>query len=92
MNLYRVGHHQPQNLYRGDEYIGVLFDPADTARIANALNNEKILAQPNRTTIYRVEYAQPRCLYRHDVFLGVLFSDRDAALVARVMNVMASSL
>jgi hypothetical protein len=37
-DLYRVGNHQPRNLYRGDEYIGVMFDPADTALIARVLN------------------------------------------------------
>lgn len=86
-----MGNHQPQNLYRGDEYIGVMFDPADTAMIVNALSNEKLLAQPVRTVVYRVDYEQPRCLYRHDVFLGVLFSDEDAALVARVLNVATAS-
>lgn len=35
---YRVGNHQPRNLYRDQTYIGVMFDPADTARIANVLN------------------------------------------------------
>lgn len=36
--LYRVGNHQPQNLYRGDEYIGVMFDPADAALVRDVLN------------------------------------------------------
>lgn len=35
---YRVGNHQPRNLYRGNEYIGVMFDPADAAMIAETLN------------------------------------------------------
>lgn len=35
---YRVGSHQPQNLYRGNQYIGVMFDPADAAMIADLLN------------------------------------------------------
>jgi len=35
---YRVGNHQPQNLYRDDRYIGVCFDPADTQLIVDVLN------------------------------------------------------
>lgn len=34
---YRPGNHQPRNLYRGDQYIGVCFDPADTALIVDAM-------------------------------------------------------
>lgn len=34
---YRVGNHQPRNLYRGDQYIGVCFDPADTELIVDAM-------------------------------------------------------
>lgn len=37
---YRVGNHQPRNPYRGDEYIGVMFDPTDTAMIAELLNEQ----------------------------------------------------
>jgi hypothetical protein len=36
--LYRVGHHQPRNVYRGDEYIGVMFSPEDAAKVVAALN------------------------------------------------------
>ncbi|MFA9273067.1 MAG: hypothetical protein ACEQSX_20470 [Baekduiaceae bacterium] len=35
---YRVGHHQPQNVYRGDAYIGVMFSPEDAALAVSALN------------------------------------------------------
>ncbi len=34
---YRTGNHQPQNLYRGDQYIGVMFDPADAALIVDVM-------------------------------------------------------
>jgi hypothetical protein len=34
---YRIGNHQARNLYRGNEYIGVMFDPADAALIVDAL-------------------------------------------------------
>lgn len=34
---WRVGNHQPRNLYRGDQYIGVCFDPADTALIVDVM-------------------------------------------------------
>jgi hypothetical protein len=35
---YRVGRHNPRNLYRGDEHMGVVFDPADGPRVVAALN------------------------------------------------------
>ena len=38
MTAYRVGNHQPQNLYRGDTYIGVMFNPIDAAAVARHLN------------------------------------------------------
>lgn len=47
-DLYRVGNHQPRNLYRGDEYIGVMFDPADTAMIAELLNREANMVPVDR--------------------------------------------
>lgn len=36
--LYRVGRHQPQNLYRGEAYIGVMFSPVDAAAVVRHLN------------------------------------------------------
>jgi hypothetical protein len=38
MPLYRVGRHQPQNLYRDDTYIGVMFTAEDAALVVEALN------------------------------------------------------
>lgn len=38
---YRVDNHQPRNLYRGDAYIGVCFDPADTALIVDAMESRR---------------------------------------------------
>jgi hypothetical protein len=38
MTTYRVGNHQPQNLYRGDQYIGVMFNPIDAAAVVRHLN------------------------------------------------------
>lgn len=35
---YRVGNHQPQNIYDGDTYVGVMFSAADSARVVAALN------------------------------------------------------
>jgi hypothetical protein len=35
---YRVGNHQPQNVYRDDRYIGVMFDPETAALVVEALN------------------------------------------------------
>jgi len=38
VTTYRVGNHQPQNLYRDDQYIGVMFNPIDAAAIVRHLN------------------------------------------------------
>jgi hypothetical protein len=35
---YRVGNHQPQNVYRGEQYIGVMFTSEDAALAVEALN------------------------------------------------------
>ena len=37
-DLYRVGRHQPQNVYRGEQYIGVMFSPEDAALTVSMLN------------------------------------------------------
>lgn len=36
--VYRVGRHQPRNVYRGDEYIGVMFAEEDAALVVSAMN------------------------------------------------------
>lgn len=42
---YRVGNHQPQNIYDRDRYIGVMFTPEDAGRVVTALNTgERTLA------------------------------------------------
>lgn len=33
VDSYRVGNHQPQNVYRGDQYIEVMFSPIDAAAV-----------------------------------------------------------
>jgi hypothetical protein len=38
MTVYRVGNHQPQNIYRDDQYIGVMFSPIDAAAVVRHLN------------------------------------------------------
>jgi hypothetical protein len=38
MATYRVGNHQPQNVYRGEQYIGVMFTAEDAALVVEALN------------------------------------------------------
>jgi hypothetical protein len=38
VTTYRVGNHQPQNLYRDDQYIGVMFSPIDAAAVVEHLN------------------------------------------------------
>jgi hypothetical protein len=41
MATYRVGNHQPQNLYRDDQYIGVMFTAEDAALVVEALNGRE---------------------------------------------------
>ncbi len=41
MTTYRVGNHQPQNVYRDDQYIGVMFTPEDAALVVAALNTNE---------------------------------------------------
>jgi hypothetical protein len=38
MATYRTGNHQPQNVYRDDQYIGVMFTAEDAALVVEALN------------------------------------------------------
>lgn len=44
--LYRVGRHQPQNVYRGEKYIGVMFSPEDAAAVVRCLNLATQTAAP----------------------------------------------
>jgi hypothetical protein len=54
---YRVGNHQPQNVYRGDAYIGVMFTADDAALIVEALNDRKPTELPDEpVTEHRPEY------------------------------------
>lgn len=58
---YRVGNHQPRNVYRGDTYIGVMFDPADAAAVVDALNKPcpaVALVAAVRAFLSRVEYVE----------------------------------
>ena len=43
---YRIGRHNPRNLYRRDEHMGVVFDPADGPRVVAALNAVEQQPQP----------------------------------------------
>jgi hypothetical protein len=38
---YRTGNHQPQNVYRDEQYIGVMFTPEDAALVVEALNGKQ---------------------------------------------------
>lgn len=38
---YRVGNHQPQNIYRDDQYIGVMFTAEDAAEVVEAMNERE---------------------------------------------------
>lgn len=56
-HVYRVGRHQSQNIYRRDQYIGVMFSPDDAATVVRVLNDvdrpSRVgdLIGPNDTTI-----------------------------------------
>jgi hypothetical protein len=39
MATFRTGNHQPQNVYRDDQYIGVMFTAEDAALVVEALND-----------------------------------------------------
>jgi len=41
MATYRVGNHQPQNLYRDDQYIGVMFTAEDAAEVVETMNERE---------------------------------------------------
>jgi hypothetical protein len=38
VTTYRIDNHQPQNVYQGDQYIGVMFTAEDAALVVEALN------------------------------------------------------
>lgn len=43
---YRTGNHQPQNLYRDDRYIGVMFSAENAALVVEALNETERVHGP----------------------------------------------
>lgn len=43
--MYRVGNHQPQNVYRDDRYIGVMFSPETAAEVVATMNDRYALAE-----------------------------------------------
>jgi hypothetical protein len=59
MATYRVGNHQPQNLYRDDTYIGVMFTTEDAALVVEALNERERLAELERVVMERLTPATP---------------------------------
>jgi hypothetical protein len=51
VTAYRVGNHQPQNLYRDDQYIGVMFTAEDAALVVEALNHVEQAHGPARQIV-----------------------------------------
>lgn len=45
MSEYRVGNHQPQNVYRDNAYIGVMFSAEDAAEVVRRMNESDRLAE-----------------------------------------------
>lgn len=58
MTTYRVGRHQPQNVYRDDQYIGVMFTAEDAQLVVEALNEIDEL----RAIVAKAEEDQCGCL------------------------------
>jgi hypothetical protein len=58
MSTYRTGNHQPQNVYRDDAYIGVMFTAEDAALVVEALNEIEEL----RAIVAKAEEEQCGCL------------------------------
>jgi hypothetical protein len=54
MSTYRVGNHQPQNVYRDDAYIGVMFTAEDAALVVEALNGQE---RPTGALVYETTKA-----------------------------------
>ena len=80
---YRVGRHQPRNLYRGEQYIGVMLDPADTAVIMDRLNGGQVMT-PNGWWSSWIH------LHLRDIYVGIMFDPADAVMIARTMNGQAA--
>jgi hypothetical protein len=49
---YRVGRHQQQNVYRHEQYIGVMFSAADAALVVLALNEGALAAASGQTPVF----------------------------------------
>lgn len=61
MSTYRVGNHQPQNVYRGEQYIGVMFTAEDAALAVEALNGRatlKLMTPADLTPEQAAEFAR----------------------------------
>lgn len=63
MSTYRVGHHQPQNVYRGEQYIGVMFTAEDAALVVEALNEVERVHGPARPIVVGHPGAAPCSLH-----------------------------
>jgi hypothetical protein len=70
MATYRVGNHQPQNLYRDDQYIGVMFTAEDAALVVEALHHVEqahgpalpITVQARRASLFNQPHSwTPNC-------------------------------
>jgi hypothetical protein len=59
---YRVCNHQPQNIYRDDTYIGVMFTAEDAALVVEALNEREAedRREVDRANAMFQEYADVR--------------------------------
>jgi hypothetical protein len=49
---YRVGRHQPQNVYRHEQYIGVMLSAADAALVVLSLNQGTLAAACRQTPMF----------------------------------------
>lgn len=56
MRPWRVGNHQPQNLYRGEEYMGVMFNPEVARFIVEAMNADLSSAPEDQDVEERADH------------------------------------
>lgn len=81
--LYRVGNHQPRNIYRGDTYIGAMFDEADAIDVVARLNSvpEVVDGAPSFIDSDNEQWYRVSCKGRNGVY--TLEAKHDASVCNR---------
>lgn len=67
MTAWRQGNHQPQNLYAGEDYVGVMFTPRNAERVVAAMNGRAVPEPPDPARVDAiVEAALNHALVAYD--------------------------